>query len=104
MSGILRMFRKKIYINIKKYNKDEVGLIIADNGKGFALSPEDAVQPFVSMKPGGMGLGLHIVNEMVKMYDGKLIIREYKETAGIPKDFADGAIVELIFRQEHEAK
>src|SRR3989344_1385079 len=95
---------RKIYINIKKYDNDEVGLIIADNGKGFALSPEDAVQPFVSMKPGGMGLGLHIVNEMVKVYDGKLIIREYKETAGIPKDFADGAIVELIFRQEYEAK
>ena len=56
------------------------------------------------MKPGGMGLGLHIVNELVKAYDGRLIIRDYKETTGIPKEFAEGAIVELIFRQEHENK
>jgi len=91
---------KKIYIAIKKYDNDEVGIIIADNGNGFALSPENAIQPFVSMKPGGMGLGLHIVNEMVKAYDGKLVIREYKETTDIPKDFSNGAIVELIFRQE----
>ncbi|MFA5130140.1 MAG: ATP-binding protein [Patescibacteria group bacterium] len=96
--------KKKIYIDIKKYGNDEVGLIIADNGKGFALSPTDAIQPFVSMKPGGMGLGLHIVNEMIKAYNGRLIIREYKETDGIPKDFSNGAIVELIFRREYETK
>lgn len=96
--------KKKIYIDIKRYGSSEVGLIIADNGMGFALSPEDAIQPFVSMKPGGMGLGLHIVNEMVKIYDGRLVIREYKETTDIPKEFSDGAIVELIFQQEHETK
>ena len=56
------------------------------------------------MKPGGMGLGLHIVNEMVKAHEGRLIIREYKETTGIPKDFSSGAIIELIFKQEHEIK
>lgn len=95
---------KKIYIDIKKYSNSEIGIIIADNGNGFAISPDDAIRPFVSMKPGGMGLGLHIVNEMVKAYDGKLIIREYKETSGIPKEFMRGAIIELIFKQEHENK
>jgi len=94
---------KKIYINVKKYRNNEVGIIIADNGTGFALSPEDAIQPFVSMKPGGMGLGLHIVSEMVKAYDGKLLVRDYKETTGIPNEFEHGAIIELIFRQIHEA-
>jgi len=98
--GYHEIKNRKIYINIKKYGNGEVGLVIADNGKGFALSYEDAIRPFVSMKPGGMGLGLHIVNEMVKAYDGRLIIREYKETTGIPRDFSEGAVVELIFRQE----
>ena len=93
---------KKIYINVKKYKNGKVGIIIADNGTGFALSPEDAIQPFVSMKPGGMGLGLHIVSEMVKAYDGKFLVRDYKATTGIPNEFARGAIIELIFRQVHE--
>lgn len=102
--GYHEVRNKKIYIDIKRYDNNKVGLIIADNGCGFAISPEDAIQPFVSMKPGGMGLGLHIVNEMLKAYDGKLIIREFKETFGIPKEFSKGAIVELIFGQEYENK
>lgn len=102
--GFNEIKNKKIFIDIKNYSNKEVGLIIADNGKGFALSAENAIQPFVSLKPGGMGLGLHIVDEMVKAYGGRLVIREYKETKGIPKEFSEGAIVELIFQQENETK
>ena len=89
---------RKIYIDFIDYD-DEIGVLIADNGKGFRIPPEDAVKPFISLKVGGTGLGLHIVNEMMKIHGGKFIIRNSKEV-DIPKEFLEGAITELIFKKE----
>jgi len=102
--GFNEIEKKKLYVDIQKHDKTSVSVIIADNGKGFALSSENAVQPFVTLKPGGMGLGLHIVNEMMKASGGKLLIRDFKEVSGIPKEFSGGAIVELIFQKKNETK
>lgn len=91
---------RKILINLKKYNNNEVSVIIADNGKGFTISPEDAIQPFITTKIGGIGLGLHIVNEMMKANRGNLVIRDYKEMENLPSEFENGAILELIFKEK----
>lgn len=88
----------KILIDTKDYG-DEVGLIIADNGHGFTIDILDAIKPFISMKsPAGMGLGLHIVDEMMKLQDGRLLIRNSTEV-DLPESFSRGAVVELILKK-----
>jgi signal transduction histidine kinase len=89
---------KKIYLDIRRYDDNEVGIIIADNGKGLGMDFEDAIQPFITNKPGGIGLGLHIVSEMMKTQKGRFISRGPNEVKGLPKEFKDGAIFELILK------
>ncbi len=91
---------KKILIDTKIYTEDKASIIIADNGKGFTISPEDAIQPFITTRPGGIGLGLHIVSEMMKGHNGKLLIRDFKETSGIPEEYKNGSIIELVFKKK----
>jgi signal transduction histidine kinase len=96
---------KKIYIDFIDYGK-EVGLLIADNGKGFTIAPEDAVRPYISMKlphGSGTGLGLHIVDQTMKLHKGRLLIQSVKNKR-VPKEFSHGAIVELIFKKENESR
>lgn len=90
---------KKIYISISEIITGYLSVIIADNGPGFTLPPEEIVKPFVSAKPDGMGLGLHIVDEIMKAHKGKLLFPDSDEV-GIPEEFKKGAIVLLGFRKE----
>lgn len=53
--------KRHIIIKATKEINGHLAIVIADNGCGFSLSPEDAIKPFVSTKPSGMGLGLNIV-------------------------------------------
>ena len=72
-------------------------IVIADNGCGFALAPEDVIKPFVSTKPSGMGLGLNIVNEVMLSQDGMLSFPEYGDVH-LPEKYRNGAVVALVFR------
>jgi anti-sigma regulatory factor (Ser/Thr protein kinase) len=56
-------------------------IIISDNGPGFNIPAEVAIKPFVSGKPSnmGMGLGLHIVNEMMHAMKGELEFLDQNE-------------------------
>ncbi|MCK5026843.1 MAG: sensor histidine kinase [Candidatus Pacebacteria bacterium] len=97
--------KKRIYVDFVDY-ENEIGILIADNGKGFTIAPEDAIRPFISMKtpPGsGTGLGLHIVDQTMRIHKGKFLIRDFKEI-NIPKEFSKGAIIELIFKKKNESK
>ena len=42
------------------------GLLIVDNGKGFTLPTDKITLPFVSKKDDGMGLGLHLVSQIME--------------------------------------
>jgi signal transduction histidine kinase len=89
---------RKIFITTRHYD-DQVGIVIADNGKGFALSFEDALKPFYTLKDvGGHGLGLHIVDEIMKAHQGAFVERSAQEVEGLPAEFHQGAILELIFK------
>ena len=57
--------KKKLYIDISEEEKGFLNIIIADNGTGFLLPTEEITEPFVSAKPGGIGLGLHIASEIM---------------------------------------
>lgn len=90
---------KNIFITISEYIPGYISIIIADNGQGFALPVEDVIKPFVSAKPDGMGLGLHIVSEIMKAHGGNLLFPDFDEVE-IPDVFKKGAIVVLVFKKE----
>ena len=75
-----------------------LAIVVADNGCGFTLSPEDAIKPFVSTKSGGMGLGLNIVNEIMISQGGTLVFPDYGDVE-LPEKYRNGAVVALVFKE-----
>lgn len=70
-------------------------IVVADNGPGFQDLPEYLIEPFITRKPDGMGLGLHIASEVMKAHGGKLAFPSAAEV-GVPKEYS-GAVVALVF-------
>lgn len=95
-----------IYITdqIKGYNS----IIVSDNGPGFNLPLDVAVEPFQTGKPHniGSGLGLHVVKEMMIAMKGKLILISDENEIDFPKPIKDNkvnkAIVALCFPKEKQ--
>lgn len=90
---------KKIFLGISDEIDGFKSIIIADNGKGFTLPTEQIVKPFISDRPGGMGLGLHLAAEVMNAHNGRLIFPE-KGDIEVPEEFRKGAIVVLAFKEE----
>ena len=60
-------FQKKILIDIVKEKNNVISILIADNGNGFTLPTSKIIKPFITAKDDGMGLGLHITNQIMKV-------------------------------------
>jgi len=90
-------FTKKIYIGIVE-EETYLNLVFADNGTGFLIPTDDITEPFVTAKPGGMGLGLHIANEIMEAQKGRLIFPDFGDY-GLPKEFEKGATIVLAFKK-----
>lgn len=88
---------KKIFIKIVE-EEQFLNLIIADNGTGFLIPTDDVIEPFVSAKPGGIGLGLHITHEIMIAQKGKLIFPD-KGDFEVPKEFENGATIVLALKK-----
>lgn len=95
--------QQKIFISISNELPEFTTIIIADNGPGFALPTEEITKPFVSAKPDGMGLGLHIAKEIMEAHGGELMFSEWNDFS-IPEEFKSGAIVSLAFRKKEAQK
>jgi signal transduction histidine kinase len=91
---------KKIIISLKNKSPNYIQLLVADNGEGFALPPEQMIKPFVSLKPGGMGLGLHIASEVLLAQGGTVEFPKFSEL-NLPEEFQKGAIVSLTFKKDN---
>jgi len=93
---------KKLFINLVDKPEGYLSIVIADNGCGFALPSEEIIKPFVSAKPDGMGLGLHIVSEVMKAQNGLLLFPEDNEIEdyNIPAEYESGAIIILMLNKE----
>jgi len=89
----------KIYVDISDAYPGHVSVVVADNGPGFTKPTEQIIKPFVSDKPGGMGIGLHLTKEIMLSLGGKLLFpgMEYFD---IPEEFSKGAILALAFKKE----
>ncbi|WP_066712035.1 ATP-binding protein [Clostridium sp. Marseille-P299] len=90
--------KKKIYFSIEKSEPGYRMLIIADNGKGFAIPKDKLILPFVTKKDDGMGLGLHLASAIMETMGGKIAFPD-NDDIDLPDDFASGAVVALIFRE-----
>jgi signal transduction histidine kinase len=89
---------KTIFVATTKELKEGPAIVIGDNGPGFMDSLEYLTQAFFTRKPDGMGLGLHITNEIMKVHKGHLRILE-KGDIKLPKEI-DGAVIALVFKEE----
>jgi signal transduction histidine kinase len=90
-------FSKKLFVNLVEEDK-YLNLVIADNGTGFLIPTDDITEPFVTAKPGGMGLGLHIANEIMEAQNGRLIFPDSGDFE-LPNEFKKGATIVLSFKK-----
>ncbi len=87
---------KVLYISVTLDLEGGPAIVVADNGKGFGNDdPEDLITPFFSRRNGGMGLGLYIVNEVMRVNKGLLLFPDSGDVQ-IPEE-VDGAVVALQF-------
>lgn len=86
---------KRIYIGTTKDLAEGLSFVVADNGPGFRPqdTPEYLIQPFFSRKEDGMGLGLHIANEVAKIHKGHLLFPDHNDLT-LPEGI-NGAVVAL---------
>lgn len=92
-------FAKKIFIDVVA-DDTFIHIIVADNGTGILLPTEDIIEPFVTGKKNGagMGLGLHIASEVLNAQGGKLSFPDAGDFE-IPSEFEQGAIVVLSLKK-----
>jgi nitrogen fixation/metabolism regulation signal transduction histidine kinase len=90
--------KKKILIEQLNDLHGHRAIVVADNGPGFIDPPEFLVEPFLSRKPDGMGLGLHVASEVMKAQGGVLVFPDKGDT-DLPKEF-EGAVVALSFKEK----
>lgn len=89
---------KKVFFGISEEEEGYLTVLVADNGTGFLLPTEEITEPFVSAKPGGIGLGLHIASEIMLAQKGKISFPDWGDF-DIPKEFKTGAVIALSFKK-----
>jgi signal transduction histidine kinase len=89
--------QKKIYIGLEE-NDTYINIVFADNGTGFLLPTDSVTEPFVSAKPDGIGLGLHITSEVMFAQKGFISFPDYNDIE-IPEDYKSGAIIMLSIKK-----
>jgi len=97
--GYSRTKVPKVFLDISDKHPGYISIVVADNGPGFTKPTSEIVEPFVSDKPGGMGIGLHLTHEIMKSLGGELLFPGM-EIFEIPEEYAKGAVVALAFKKK----
>lgn len=81
---------------------DGGSLSIVDNGSGLSISGADAIQPFITKRTGGMGLGLYYCQLVMENIGGKLQVSSVIETKDLVEieDAFNGAAITMFFSKE----
>ncbi len=88
-------FKSAIYIGTDIKTFGVPAIIIADNGSGFIIEPEELAKPFKTYKEGGMGLGLYFTDLVMNIMGGKLVFPDSADLE-IPNAY-NGACIALVF-------
>lgn len=87
---------KLLYVGTTREIQGGPAIIVADNGPGFGGdAPEDLISPFFTRRTGGMGLGLYIVSEVMRVSSGRIVFPDVAE-CDLPEEIS-GAVVALQF-------
>jgi len=89
---------RSLYLGTTYELTGEPALVVADNGPGFCDPPEYLTTPFFTRKSDGMGLGLHLADEIMKSQGGRVAFPDRGDIT-LPKRF-DGAVVLLQFETD----
>ncbi|HTR80185.1 MAG TPA: ATP-binding protein [Bacteroidota bacterium] len=100
-----RSENRKISVYLTDQIKGYGSIIVSDNGPGFNIPTDVAVEPFMTGKPHniGSGLGLHIANEIMKAMKGEMIFLDEHDIdlpQPVLKDKITKAIIGLCFRSK----
>ena len=68
---------------------------MADNGPGYRLAPEDVLQPFVTLKPEGMGIGMYYCRMVMETLGGYVAFPSQKDV-DLERKY-DGAVTAFVF-------
>lgn len=91
--------QRKIYMNVVPDMFPEgPTLVIADNGPGLADDLGDAIEPFFTRRPDGIGVGLYYTNLIMETIGGRLDHLANAD-ASVPSEY-DGTILALTFRRK----
>jgi anti-sigma regulatory factor (Ser/Thr protein kinase) len=103
-------YAKKTERYISVYITDQIqgynSIVVSDNGPGFNLPLDVAVEPFQTGKPHniGSGLGLHVAKEMMSAMKGKILLISDSNDIDFPKVITENkavhAVVALCFPKE----
>ncbi|MCX6827712.1 MAG: ATP-binding protein [candidate division Zixibacteria bacterium] len=96
--GYSRPKEPTIYIDISGELEGYVSIVIADNGPGFTLPTSEIIKPWVTNKPGGSGIGLHLTDQIMQSLGGALLFPDPGDYS-VPKKYWKGAITVLAFRK-----
>ena len=96
--GYSKTKNPEIFLDISDSLHGYISIVMADNGPGFTKPTEEIIKPFVSDKPGGMGIGLHLTHHIMESLGGKLIFPEM-EIFDIPAKYEKGAKIALAFKK-----
>ena len=88
-------YKKKLFIAIDTNSFDGPAVLFADNGNGFEMDAESLVQPYKTLKPDGMGLGLYYVDLVMQSIGGKILFPDVS-LYDVPKEYS-GAFIALVF-------
>ncbi|MGI2259680.1 ATP-binding protein [Shewanella sp. GXUN23E] len=90
-------YQPAIYVDsLIDWFKEGPAIVIGDNGPGFSISPEEAVQPFKTTRPGGMGVGLYYADKVMESIGGSLILLS-PDDVELPEAYG-GAIAVMLFK------
>lgn len=93
---VRRPTEKLLFVGVAQGDQGRPMIVVCDNGSGFGEDdPEDLVAPFFTRRSGGMGLGLYIVDEVMRSHNGQLLFPNVKDL-DVPSGL-DGAAVGLQF-------
>lgn len=87
--------RRAIIVTTSRDFAEGPALLVADNGPGYQLAPEDVMQPFITLKADGMGIGMYYTRLVMEACGGHIAFPS-RDDVDLPRSY-DGARTALVF-------